>query len=237
MIMNNRPTSKASQGKSMVFLASHGLQTPLSAIRWGIGRLKHMSKGLSPEQAAIVDGVHGQAKLLSQMFDSLLLLAKVDEGTPWQRKKEDIYLRDFFLTLEETKNLPPDLTLALDCADDLRLRIDRKIFDGIVHALLIVASTGARMPKQALPVKVEIDTDEELCTITFAAPLQLSLVEDVEMGTVDPDARMIVGGVPGLMLSVASSLSNAIGGHVDVAEKTGIVVRLPAPESVSVLPE
>lgn len=217
----------------MLFLASHGLQTPLSAIRWGCGRLRRMCAQLSGEQTQLVDSIQAQAKLLSDMFNALLLLAKFDDGA-LEVRLQDIYLRDY-LTAPALQDCAGGVSLQVSCDDDARLRIDRTVFDGIMRALVVAVVTG-RKGDGPVSVEVTFSHNPSVCILTFAAPLELSLVEEPGREMRESDARM-VGGTPGVMLAVASSLATALGGTLEVTEERGATLTLPAPPSVSVLPE
>lgn len=217
-------------GGKMLFLVSHGLQSPLSAIRWGCGRLKRMAKNLSAEERKVLDDIHGNAKLVSEMVDALLLLAKLDDGV-YVPRLEDIYLKDLLLTgfLE----LPTGAAPAVVCDDALRLRTDRTIFEASARALFIAAVSAAGDKEVAIEAMITGDS----VTIAFNGPLHLSLVEDAESPEMPASLRRIVGGVPGMMLAVAAGLATGVGGTVEAHEDRGITLRLPVKSSVSVLPE
>lgn len=226
--------SAPTRSSKMLFLASHGFQTPISAIRWGSGRLKKMLDDLKPVERALLDGIQQQAKLLSEMFDALLLLAKVEDGIH-ESRLQDIYLKDYFE--ERLKQLPPEIVFELSCPDDARLRVDRTAFESVTQALLnVIASAGGG--SRPLMVDVVMAPEERRCDMTFRAPLSFSLIEPDAALTTPADPKRIVGGVPGLMLAVASSLVSFLGG--DLGAEQGnlgtITLRLPAPDSVSVLP-
>ncbi len=227
-------TPAAAKRQPMLYLASHGLQTPISAIRWGCGRLKRMAAGLPPEQRQIVEDVQEQAKLLSRMFEALLLLAKVEDGTHISAL-QDIYLHDFLQTVVAASALPQDVSWKLSCPDDLRLRTDRALLTALTEALLLVVAYGARGQRTVHVTIARHGTPQE-CIVTIHAPLQLALVEDAAIARQE-DGQRIVGGVPGVMLSVAAALASALGGSLQVHDECKIVLKLPSPPSVSVLPE
>ena len=222
------PPARPSSAK-MLFLASHGFQSPISAIRWGCGRLRKMAHDMPPAQQELVDGMQRQAKTLSGMFDALLLLAKVEDGVHVPRM-QDIYLKDFFLHSARLQDLSGDISVEVTCPDDARLRTDRTIFESVIQAALMAIDTAGGGPRS---LAIDITLGGGACSIILNAPLEFSLVED------EGTRGKIVGGVPGLMLAVASSLTAAVGGSLDAKEgpKGHIHVRLPAPPSVSVLPE
>lgn len=212
----------------MLFLASHGLQTPLSAIRWGAGRLKRMGRDLPPEYGKVIDNIHAESRLLSQMFDMLLLLAKVEEGAH-QANVQEIFLRDFLHAPARNEELPRPIVFQITCPDDLRVRADRTLLEAIIHALFLVATVGSE--ESAVSVTVVADERKESCDITLTAPLKLSLLDDADSSVPGSEDRKVVGGVPGFLLGIAASLCQSMGGSLmplrQGEETVGLVFRLP----------
>ncbi len=210
---------------NMLFLASHGLQSPLSAIRWGTARLKKLGKDLPKEQQEVIENIQKESKLLSQMFDWMLLLAKVEEGAHVANQQE-VFVKDFLSSPDRLKDLPRPFALAVSCPDDLALRIDRTLFESVVQALLLVVSVGSAATKAS----VTVEEEDDLCAITVSAPLALLLLQQTEMPA-GADQRRIVGGAPGFLLAVSASLSAALGGELTPSSEgdavTGMTFRVP----------
>ncbi len=191
----------------MLFLVSHGLQTPLSAIRWGCSRLSKTGKNLTPEQWRLVEGMQHQTRMLSQMFDSLLLLAKVEEGVQ-ASTLQDIYLSDYFEGAELLKGMPRDYILDMTCPADAVVKVDRIIFTSIMDALFLVLSISST--QTTIPLTVTMEEGE--CVITLRAPMELSFLQEEGAPTTSGKPQRIVGGIPGFLLAVSASSAQHIGG-------------------------
>ncbi len=215
----------------MLFLVSHGLQSPLSAIRWGCGRLQRTGT-LSPDQKELLDSIQAEGRLLSRMLNWLLLLAKTDDGAH-TADVQKIFVHDFLTACMEEK-LPRPLTLEVTCPKNLTIQADRTLLEATVHALLFAVSVSSDV--KTLPITVESASSPDSCMITFDATLSLTLMEEEQAGKPN---RRIAGGMSGFLLAIASSFSQAIGGSIDheTAEDTirHLTLRLPIHPSPSVI--
>ncbi len=215
-----RKTARASAPVSsmkMMFVASHGLQTPLSAIRWGSSRLKKTNTGaFTQEQAHLIDGIAENAKTLSRMLDTMLILAKVEEGS-YQANPQKIYLQDFLASFTQKFELPKDFAVDLRASDDdILLMVDRGILETIVQALMIAVVSSAQPSTR---IAVHCMEDAGTIRIEMHCPLQLSLLSSVRAGTDDQQLHQLVGGPTGLMLSIAHSLAHCLAGSVELIDR------------------
>src|SRR3989344_6571698 len=81
---------------SSLFLKSHGLRDPLTAIVWGSNCLRHAEDRMmtQAQQRYFSQNVYLHSKILSSMVESIVLLSEQEEGM--QRAKEtSICLADF----------------------------------------------------------------------------------------------------------------------------------------------
>ena len=100
------PRSASKNHGQMLFLVGHGLQTPLSAIRWGCSRLKKMSKKMTKQELHVIEGIQSQSKVLSGMVNALLLVARVEDGS-YAGRPQEIYLYDFLKSFPSLKEIFP----------------------------------------------------------------------------------------------------------------------------------
>jgi K+-sensing histidine kinase KdpD len=209
---SRQPPAEPPKGQ-MLFLVGHGLQTPLSAIRWGCSRLQKMGKGtMTKEQLEVLTGIHHEAKILSGMLNALLLVARVEDGTH-EPKQQDIYLHDFLMSFGPFKHLFPDKAVRVSCPKDLMLRTDRILLESLLEAVSVVIGSASESKKGLVITVAHTKGD---CVLSFSPDIELSFLRDLE-ATMVSDVQ-IVGGTPGLMLSVIASLSNALGGTIDVLQ-------------------
>lgn len=215
----------------MLFLVSHGLQSPLSAIRWGCGRLQRTGK-LSTEQRELLDSIQAEGRLLSRMMNWLLLLAKTDDGVHIADVQE-VYVRDFLTACMDEK-LPRPLKFRITCAKDLAIQVDRTLLEASLHALLFAASVSSDV--KTLPISVRVTSSPEECLIMLDAQLSLTLLEEEQTGK---PSRRIAGGMSGFLLAVASSFAIALGGTIDHktvgAVISDLTLRLPQRPPLPVL--
>ncbi len=62
-------------------LASHQLRTPLTAIRWSLGRLvKARSNALSEVESALLENAYASAKRMARTIDTMLTISRVEAG-------------------------------------------------------------------------------------------------------------------------------------------------------------
>jgi len=65
-----------------VSLASHQLRTPLTSIRWGMGRLRKTfdQSTLSPQQTKLFDAAHHAAKQMADTIGTMLMISRLSSG-------------------------------------------------------------------------------------------------------------------------------------------------------------
>lgn len=231
MIPPAAPTSANLEYTKMLFLVSHGLQSPLSAIRWGCGRLRKTGKNLTTEQSRLLEGVQQQTRVLSSMFDMLLLLAKAEEGVQVSTLQE-IFLSDFFESPDRFKELPRAFSTNVTCSDDLAVKVDRVMFTSILDALFLVLSLSST--QTTIPVSVK--KEDGYCSITLRAPMELSLLEETDSAATDEKKSRIVGGIPGFLLAVSASLATHIDGTLASGQEeipSTLTLRFPVEPALS----
>lgn len=207
----------------MLFLVSHGLQTPLSAIRWGCSRLRRSGDNLTKQQQTILDEVQEHSRILSLMFDILLLLAKLEEGVSIPNIQE-IFLYDFLQSSERLKDVPKGKQVEVTCSQELMLRIDRTILTSIIDALLLAVATSNR--EKNIRISVTEQKDQNTCTLTIETPLYLSVLQEMLKPEEPEKKQRIVGGVPGFLLAVIAALAKNAGGNLTSKQDADIITSL-----------
>ena len=196
----------------MLFLVSHGLQTPLSAIRWGCGRLHRKGENLTEEQKKLLEGIMQESRILAALFDWLLLLAKVEDGV-YVPNIQDVFVHDFLITSLAEVDVLRGAAMPVSCPKELKIRVDRTLFESILHALfLTVVVSGKKEPAR---LTVALEENNTQCCIRLEASLRVSLLQELTNGKEMNLGRRIVGGVAGCLLAIASSLAAAIGGSLE----------------------
>jgi signal transduction histidine kinase len=217
--------------------ASHELRTPLTVIR---GQLELMEEGLrSPEARRSLALATEELERMRRIVDDLLLLARLDEGTPLSREPVEVelvlreaLLRGLQLARREARvEIEPDLYAMADFERLLQV-LTNLVTNAVRHAgedatlilrarrdggriLLEVADTGPGIPPEELP----------------------HVFDRLYRGSA---ARAAAPAGVGLGLSIVASLTQAMGGEVGVESAPGqgttFRVWLPSQDAVDTEP-
>ena len=216
--------------------ASHELKTPLMVLRAGVERaLVH--PGTPPEILQSLDETLAQINQMTEMVESLLTLARADEGRA-PLAVEECDLRDLVVDVAETTGMLGEevgVTEVHTVPDTpVRLAVDR----GRIREMLLNMVTNAiKYTPQGGTVSLSLDQDDESVTFTVRdsgigiAPGDLPHIFE-RFWRADP-ARSRTGDRPGVGLGLAITkwIAEAHGGSITVQSRPGrgsiFTVRLP----------
>lgn len=226
--------SRASEARMRQFVAdaSHELRTPLTTIR-GYSEL-YRQGGIPTDKVPETFGrVEGEAERMGTLVDDLLLLARLDQQRPLERREVDV------------------LQLAGDVAHAARARHPQRSIKWASHgsAVPVVIGDETRLRQvitnlvgNALKysddvIRVEVDTRQPHWVLVSVADHGPG-IPDADKGRVferfyrgDPSRTRAAGGT-GLGLSIVAAIVAAHGGHVGVRDNVGggaiVDVWLPA---------
>lgn len=220
--------------------ASHELKTPLTVLRGGIERaITHPAA--PPEQMEILEELLIEVNRMAEMVDSLLTLARADEGRA-PLHLEHVDLREVFLEIAETANIvgeqaEVDVVVRVP-PEPVPLRADASR----VRQLLMNLLTNAvkyTPPKGQVWVESAVSDDDVVVTVRDTgigiAPGDLPYVFDRFWRA--EQARSRTGDRPGAGLGLAISkwIAEAHGGGIAVLSKPGrgttFTVTLPRGEN------
>jgi two-component system OmpR family sensor kinase len=223
--------------------ASHELKTPLMVLRAGVERaLVH--PGTPPEILQSLDETLAQINQMTEMVESLLTLARADEGRA-PLAVEECDLRDLVVDVAETAGMLGEevgVTEVHTVPDmPVRLAVDR----GRIREMLLNMVTNAiKYTPQGGTVTLSLNQDDDSVTFTVRdsgigmAPGDLPHIFE-RFWRADP-ARSRTGDRPGVGLGLAITkwIAEAHGGSITVQSRPGrgsvFTVRLPkAPVGVS----
>ena len=215
-------------GRQFLFLVSHGLLTPISGIRWACSRLRKTDmEALSDEQRRLVTNIQNNAQRLSKAFGSMVLLARNEDAT-YQTKIEEIILRDLVSVQAAEVENAQEVKLSLDCPPSLSVRGDRGLLETVVQNILSVCVEGMREPKE---LTLAAQEEDGMVTLVFTCALELSFVELARPAHNATKLQPVVGGTPGLLLSLTHSLLGFMDGTLEMSQADGdryrIVMRFP----------
>ena len=235
------------------FLAnmSHELRTPLNSII-GFSEILETAKGLEKKQVRFAKNIRNSGRLLLDLINDILDLAKLEAGKMEVRPSEfDInqmvrQLNDMVRALAERKNIAlifrPDPSLPLLFQDKIKVR---QILTNLISNAIKFTPEGGRISVRANRI-----VDDELDLIELE-------VEDTGVGIAEPDQEIIfekfrqgpsaigkdsltreVSGT-GLGLSIVKELCILLGGEIElssvVAKGSTFTVTLPC--NIQVAPQ
>ena len=213
----------ASENRLRRFIAdaSHELRTPLTSVR-GYAEMLRRGAEKSPEDSSVARRrIEEEAVRMSEMVDDMLVLARLGQGRPLERRPVDLQAiaRD---AVADAHVLAPQRDITLDApdtvvvaGDDTRLRqaVGNLVRNAIVH-------TPGNTP---IAVRVAADDGMAHITVTDHGP---GLRRDDRARVFEPfyradPSRSRDSGGAGLGLSIVAAVAGAHGGAVDVSDTPG----------------
>ena len=228
----------ASEGRLRRFVgdASHELRTPLTSIR-GYAELFRRGAAERPEDLAkAMRRIEEEADRMGSLVDDMLLLARLDQGRPLERR-------------------PVDLTrIARDAVDDARAVAPNRPIDYSPNGAIFVPGDEARLrqvlanllqnanrhtpPDTPVHVRVVETDDEAVIEVADEGPGMPS--DDTSrvferFWRADPSRTRASGGA-GLGLAIVAAIADAHGGRAEVKSAAGIgsTFRVHLPRTVPV---
>ena len=219
--------------------ASHELRTPLTSIR-GYAELFRRGAADRPEDLAkAMRRIEEEANRMGSLVDDMLLLARLDQGRPLERR-------------------PVDLTrITSDAVDDARAVAPGRPIDYTPNGSIFVPGDEARLrqvlgnllqnanrhtpPQTPVHVRVVADPDEAIIEVGDEGPGMPS--EDANrvferFWRSDPSRTRASGGA-GLGLAIVAAIATAHGGRAEVqsAPGAGSTFRVHLPRTVPTSPQ
>src|SRR5947207_971437 len=231
----------ASEGRLRRFVgdASHELRTPLTSIQ-GYAELFRRGAADRPEDLAkAMRRIEEEADRMGSLVDDMLLLARLDQGRPLERR-------------------PVDLTrIARDAVDDARAVAPNRPIDYSPNGAIFVPGDEARLrqvlanllqnanrhtpPDTPVHVRVVETDDEAVIEVADEGPGMPS--DDTSrvferFWRSDPSRTRASGGA-GLGLAIVAAIAGAHGGSAEVSSAAGLgsTFRVHLPRTVPVTPE
>jgi two-component system OmpR family sensor kinase len=224
---------EASEARLRRFVAdaSHELRTPLTSIR---GYAELFRRGAADDPATLarsMERIEGEATRMAGLVDDLLLLARLDEGRPLDRRSVDLSALAADV-VHDAAAAGPDHPITLAADESVEVDGDRERLTQVLVNLV----TNARMhtPRgTAIEVGVAHDGPVAVVTVADHGPG----IADADKAQVfnrfhrtDPSRARDRGGA-GLGLAIIDAVVRAHGGTVTVGDTPGggatFVVRLP----------
>jgi two-component system OmpR family sensor kinase len=205
--------------------ASHELRTPLAAIRGYAELTKRAGGALSPDLQQALDRIESESIRMTSLVEDLLLLARLDEGTPLHKEPVDLaqIMRD---ALSDAYVTSPDHDWgAQGIEDPVMVEGDGQSLHQVVVNLLANARvhtpTGtvveARLSQTKETTKLQVQDSGP----GIPAAARKSLFQRFARGD---SSRARSSGSTGLGLSIVDTIVKAHGGKVSLTSKPGKTV-------------
>ena len=200
--------------------ASHELRTPLAAVRAYAELFKRGADRRPEDLQRAMDGISRESARMSLLVDDLLLLARLDEGRPLERKP--VQLADVVADAVETaRAMEPERRLDLD-VQRIEVIGDRQRLRQVVDNLL--NNTRAHTPADAaVHVSLAKRNGSAVIRVEDGGP-GLTHEQRVRVFErfyrADPSRARTRGGA-GLGLAIVSAVTKAHGGDVSVESAAG----------------
>jgi two-component system OmpR family sensor kinase len=211
--------------------ASHELRTPLTSIR-GYAELFRRGAAERPDDLAkAMRRIEEEATRMGVLVDDLLLLARLDQGRPLQRRRVDL-ARVAADAVDDARAATPDRTISLESpptvmvvGDDVRLRQ--------VAANLLANACEHTPPGSPVELRLGVDDGAAVLEVADHGPgLDADEAARVfeRFYRADP-SRARTGGGAGLGLSIVAAIAEAHHGtaSVDTAPGGGARFRVSLP--------
>ncbi len=214
-------TESNSRLRRFIADASHELRTPLTSIR-GYSEMLRRGAGDSPTDAELARRrIEEESVRMSTLVDDMLLIARLDQGRPLERKPVDLQAIAADAA-DDARAVAPQRQVTLTApgsvvveGDDLRLRqvVGNLVRNALVHT-----------PQQtAIEIGVStVNGTGRMSVIDHGPGLQAKEMERIfePFYRADPSRSRDSGGA-GLGLSIVSAVVSAHGGKVNVKETSG----------------
>jgi two-component system OmpR family sensor kinase len=230
----------ASENRLRRFIAdaSHELRTPLAAVRAYAELFDRGARERPDDLERSMNGIQRESRRMGLLVDDLLLLARLDQGRPLERKPvelEDV-ARD---AVEAARTLDPGREIELDVPAPVEVQGDRERLRQIVDNLL--ANVRAHTPPgSAATVRVLNGGDSAVIEVADAGPglSDEQLSHAFERFYRGDTSRSRDAGGAGLGLAIISAIAESHGGAATVVNEgrnggQGLTVRVTLPLTAS----
>jgi two-component system OmpR family sensor kinase len=233
---------RRSEGRMRRFVAdaSHELRTPLTAVS-AYAELFERGADRRPEDLGrVMSGIRSETSRMSHLVDDLLLLARMDEGRPLEKKPLEL-VGLAAEAVEAASTVGPEWPVHLEAHEPVEVLGDRARLRQVLDNLL--SNVRAHTPPgTTATVRVVRDGASALCEVEDDGPgIPPEEASRLFERFYRSDAsRSRASGGTGLGLSIVAAITEAHGGAASVRPANGrgsvFVVRLPASEAVTASP-
>ena len=219
--------------------ASHELRTPLAAVRAYAELFDRGARERPDDLERAMTGIQRESRRMGLLVDDLLLLARLDQGRPLERKP--VALVDVTSdAVEAARMLDPDRVIELGAPEPVEVEGDRERLRQVLDNLL--ANVRAHTPPgSAAAVHVLARDGEAVVEVADTGPglSDDQLEHAFERFYRGDSSRSRDAGGAGLGLAIAAAIAESHGGSATVVNAganggTGLTVRVAIPLAITV---
>jgi two-component system, OmpR family, sensor kinase len=214
--------------------ASHELRTPLAAVRAYAELFDRGARERPADLERAMTGIQRESRRMGLLVDDLLLLARLDQGRPLERKPVELdeVARD---AVDAARTLEPARVIDLDVSEPVEVIGDRERLRQILDNLL--ANVRAHTPPEsAATVRVLVAGDQAVVEVadTGSGLSDAQLEHAFERFYRGDTSRSRDAGGAGLGLAITAAIAESHGGAATVSNEgrdggNGLTVRVTIP--------
>jgi two-component system OmpR family sensor kinase len=214
--------------------ASHELRTPLAAVRAYAELFDRGARERPDDLERAMTGIQRESRRMGLLVDDLLLLARLDQGRPLERKPVELdeVARD---AVDAARTLEPARVIDLDVSEPVEVIGDRERLRQILDNLL--ANVRAHTPPEsAATVRVLVAGDQAVVEVadTGSGLSDAQLEHAFERFYRGDTSRSRDAGGAGLGLAITAAIAESHGGAATVSNEgrdggNGLTVRVTIP--------
>jgi two-component system OmpR family sensor kinase len=227
-------TASENRLRRFVADASHELRTPLAAVRAYAELFDRGARERPDDLERSMTGIQRESRRMGLLVDDLLLLARLDQGRPLERKPVELdqVARE---AVEAARTLDPDREIVLESACHVEVEGDRERLRQVLDNLLANVRSHTP-PGSAASVRVSNGGDSAVVEVADTGPgmSDEQLDHVFERFYRGDTSRSRDQGGAGLGLAIAAAIAESHGGSAAVVNEgrdggTGLTVRVTLP--------
>jgi two-component system, OmpR family, sensor kinase len=227
-------TASENRLRRFVADASHELRTPLAAVRAYAELFDRGARERPDDLERAMTGIQRESRRMGLLVDDLLLLARLDQGRPLERKPVELdqVARE---AVEAARMLDPGREIALESTGGVEVEGDRERLRQVLDNLLANVRSHTP-PGSAAAVRVSNGGDRAVLEVADTGPgMSAEQLDHVfERFYRGDTSRSRDQGGAGLGLAIAAAIAESHGGSATVVNAgrdggTGLTVRVALP--------
>jgi two-component system OmpR family sensor kinase len=200
--------------------ASHELRTPLSSVQAYAELFDRGARDRPQDLERAMAGIEREAQRMGVLVDDLLLLARLDQGRPLDRKPVDV-AGLAAEAVEVARTIEPDRPLVLDAPEPVEVEGDPERLRQVIDNLLANVRTHTP-PRTGATIRVAAEGGRAILSVADEGPglSEEQAAKVFERFYRGDQSRARGGGGTGLGLAIVAAIVEAHGGSVRAAPGT-----------------